>query len=148
MSQVPPFVSKLTLLATLLLAGGGQAAEKASIRFDITGVEADRGGRILCALYRSERSWLGDRPYRSTLTFVNGKSATCVFWGMPAGKYAIAALHDEDGDSEMDTILGLPQEGYCTSRDAEDRTILAPRWKHAVFDFDGERSVQTADVNY
>ncbi|WP_413558341.1 DUF2141 domain-containing protein [Bdellovibrio sp. HCB209] len=31
---------------------------------------------------------------------------------MPAGKYAVAILHDEDGNKKLNTVLGYPREGF------------------------------------
>ena len=40
-----------------------------------------------------------------------------VFRNLPAGDYAVSALHDEDGDGVMDTgFLGIPLEGYGFSQ--------------------------------
>ena len=51
----------------------------------------------------------------------------CRFFRAPKGLYAIAALHDEDGDGEMDkNFIGLPVEGYACSRNAQDATMFAP----------------------
>jgi uncharacterized protein (DUF2141 family) len=38
---------------------------------------------------------------------------------VPAGRFAVAVLHDEDNDREMDTgLFGIPTEGYGVSRNA------------------------------
>ena len=40
-----------------------------------------------------------------------------VFKDLPAGDYAVSALHDEDGDGVMDTgFLGIALEGYGFSQ--------------------------------
>ena len=31
---------------------------------------------------------------------------------LPKGRYAIAVLHDEDGDRKLDSLLGMPAEGF------------------------------------
>jgi uncharacterized protein (DUF2141 family) len=47
--------------------------------------------------------------------------------------YGAAALHDEDGDERMKTnFLGMPLEGYTTSRDAQDHGLY-PDWEDAAF---------------
>jgi uncharacterized protein (DUF2141 family) len=43
------------------------------------------------------------------------------FGAVPAGVYAIAVVHDENGNGRMDKRLGLPTEGYGFSRDAPIR---------------------------
>lgn len=49
---------------------------------------------------------------RISLPIVNGH-AGWVINGLPAGKYAVAVLHDENDDQKMNTsFVGLPKEGY------------------------------------
>jgi uncharacterized protein (DUF2141 family) len=43
------------------------------------------------------------------------------FGEVPAGVYAIAVIHDENGNGRMDKRMGLPTEGYGFSRDAPVR---------------------------
>jgi uncharacterized protein (DUF2141 family) len=40
---------------------------------------------------------------------------------VPAGRYAIALLHDENGNGRMDMAVAIPREGYGFSRDAPVR---------------------------
>jgi uncharacterized protein (DUF2141 family) len=137
-----------TAMAVCALSTDASAQRSGTVRFNVTGIDADRGGRILCALYASEDNWLEDDPFRDTMAFVNDETANCVFTDVPEGVYATAALHDEDGDSEMDTTLGFPEEGYCMSRDAEDETMLKPDWDDARFRFEGNDAEVSADVKY
>lgn len=137
-----------TALVSSALVPAAIAQRSGTLHFRVTGIEPDRGGRILCALYKSEDNWLEDDPYRGTVAFVKDDSANCVFTKVPAGLYGTASLHDEDGDSEMDTTLGFPDEGYCMSRDAQDETMLKPRWDDAVFRFEGNNARVTASMKY
>lgn len=46
-------------------------------------------------------------------------SRRIVFADLPAGRYAVAAFHDENGNGELDSnLLGLPVEGYGFANDA------------------------------
>ncbi len=110
----------------------------------------DRKGEILCALYRNEKSWLSDKPFRATSTPAGAKWSTCRFVNVPTGTYAMAALHDEDGDREMDkNFLGLPTEGYAASRDAHLKGFGAPDWEDAIFRHNqGRTTQQRAKVKY
>ncbi len=36
--------------------------------------------------------------------------------GLPYGDYAIAVLHDENGNGKLDTMMGIPREGFGFSR--------------------------------
>ena len=61
-----------------------------------------------------------------------------VFHDLPAGKYAVAAFHDENGNGKLDrNSLGIPTEGYGFSNDAQG-TGGPPKFAQAAFDFDGK----------
>jgi uncharacterized protein (DUF2141 family) len=113
-----------------------------TIRFVVTGLESSRG-TVLCGLYHDPNDWM-------TPNYVAGdeapigphRRAVCEFSGVPAGDYAISAFHDEDDDKELDTgLFSIPKEGYCASRNAF-RRFGPPRWRDAVFHYDGEGSLR------
>jgi uncharacterized protein (DUF2141 family) len=61
-----------------------------------------------------------------------------VIQDLPAGNYAIASYHDENGNGKLDTnALGMPEEGYGFSNDARG-TFGPPKFSEAVFEFDGK----------
>jgi uncharacterized protein (DUF2141 family) len=63
------------------------------------------------------------------------------------GRYAIAVLHDENGNGKVDRALGLmPKEGFGFSRDAPVR-MGPPSFKQASFDVAGDAS-QTLRMRY
>lgn len=72
--------------------------------------------------------------------------ARCRFENMPAGRYAIGMMHDEDADGVFDkNFLGIPEEGYGFTRDAHGG-LGAPSFESAAFDYDG-RSVRATTIN-
>ena len=61
-----------------------------------------------------------------------------VFHNLPAGKYAVSAFHDENGNGKLDkNSLGVPTEGYGFSNDAQG-SGGPPKFVQAAFDFDGK----------
>ena len=38
------------------------------------------------------------------------------FDGLPSGDYALALIHDENGNGKLDTVMGIPREGFGFSR--------------------------------
>ena len=86
----------------------------------VSGLDGSHG-KALIAIYTQARGFPGEARLafaRAAVTISNG-TARARFSGVPAGPVAVAVLHDEDGDLEMDTgLLGIPTEGYGVSRDA------------------------------
>lgn len=64
---------------------------------------------------------------------------------LPAGRYAVQAFLDENGNGEVDRALfGIPKEGVGFSNDAKIR-LGPPKFAEAVFAFDG--NVRTIHLN-
>ncbi|QIL02108.1 DUF2141 domain-containing protein [Sphingomonas sinipercae] len=51
-----------------------------------------------------------------------------IFTGYPPGDYALTVVHDENGNQRLDTMLGIPKEGFGFSRNPVVR-FGAPRFK-------------------
>ena len=70
------------------------------------------------------------------------------FRNVKPGKYAIALLHDENENGKADrALMMMPKEGFGFSRDAKVR-MGPPKFKDAVFEFDGEGSRQAIRMRY
>lgn len=69
------------------------------------------------------------------------------FGDLPSGAYALALIHDENGNGRLDTRLGIPIEGFGFSRNP---VILfgPPRFAAARFAVTGGESDQTVKVRY
>ena len=52
------------------------------------------------------------------------------FTDVPPGTYAIALLHDENGNGRADRVLMVPREGFGFSRNAPVRMGPPPRCCH------------------
>ncbi len=69
------------------------------------------------------------------------------FDDLPAGDYAIALIHDENGDGKLDTRLGIPCEGIGFSRNP--RLLFGPpRFAAARFAVADQAVVETIKVKY
>lgn len=70
------------------------------------------------------------------------------FSGVAPGRYAIALLHDENGNGKMDkSMLLIPREGYGFSRDAPVR-MAPPKFDAAAFDVNGQTVRQVIRMRY
>lgn len=137
-----------TLLGLVLCAALAPAEEPQKEIVFYVRIDKDKGGQVLCALYDDEKHWLSHHVFQTVKSSADRTYATCRFRRVPNGSYAIAALHDEDRDGEMDKFLGLPLEGYAASRDAHFEGIGAPDWEDAIFTHRTGTTLQRARMKY
>jgi uncharacterized protein (DUF2141 family) len=107
------------LLASLPAIGQDAASDEV---FDLTVrvVDADPvTGTLEISLFNSAESFL-QQPYLQTSGTVNEDgSHQALFAKVPPGEYAVVVVHDENGNSKLDTgFLGLGGESYAYSNDA------------------------------
>ncbi len=108
--------------------------QHARVIVDLQGFRSEKG-KALVALFTSARGFPdGKHAAQRVPATIQRGVARAVFGSLPPGTYAIAVLHDEDGDFEMDTnFLGMPTEGYAVSNNAR-RRFGPPRWEDARFE--------------
>lgn len=69
------------------------------------------------------------------------------FGPVPAGRYAISMIHDENSNRKMDMALFMPKEGYGFSRNAPVR-MGPPKFDQAAFEVGGAAVEQAAKMRY
>ncbi len=71
-----------------------------------------------------------------------------LFTGVKPGRYAVALLHDENGNGKADRSMGMmPKEGFGFSRDAKVQ-MGPPSFTSAAFDFAGSGTTLTIRMRY
>lgn len=102
---------------------GRSKPTKSSVVVIMRGFRSNEG-RALVALFSSKKGF-PDQPLkaeRRVETAIRKGTARAVFKNVPPGDYAVAVLHDEDGDRKMKTgMFGIPKEGYGVSQNAQSR---------------------------
>jgi uncharacterized protein (DUF2141 family) len=85
----------------------------------VVGLRSGRG-RVAVALFDNPKAFpKQERALQGGLAEISDGSATFSFSGLAPGRYAVAVLHDENGNNRMDfNWVGIPLEGYGFSRDA------------------------------
>ena len=112
-------------------------------------VKNDRGS-IRCRIYRGKEGFpMKDKQsIAKTTCRPKDKRAVCTFKKLPAGTYAAACYHDENGNKDLDTnFLGIPTEGVAASNNATG-TIGPPSWNDAKFVFTGGSLSQVLEIDY
>jgi uncharacterized protein (DUF2141 family) len=67
--------------------------------------------------------------------------------GLPRGRYALALIHDENGNGRLDTFAGVPREGFGFSNNPAIR-FGPPRFAAARFALDGDAERQQVTIRY
>lgn len=107
-------------LLALLPAGGRAATGDESFNVTVRVVDADPlTGTLEISLFNSAETFL-KQPYLQTSGAVNEDgSHQALFGKVPPGEYAVVVVHDENGNSKLDTgFLGFGGESYAYSNDA------------------------------
>lgn len=79
---------------------------------------------------------------------VRHTQARCDFEDIPTETYALAVIHDENTNGELDSNwLGVPTEGYGFSNDAKG-LLGAPSFSAAGFMYDGATLDLTISLRY
>jgi uncharacterized protein (DUF2141 family) len=115
---------------------GAQTPAPATLTVNVSGIR-NAEGKVLVALYR-EPAGFPDTPknaLRKELVDIDAKALTAkaVFADVPPGSYAVAVLHDENGNGDMDkNFLGIPKEGHGASKNPSPM-MRAPTFDEAKF---------------
>jgi len=129
----------LVVLTGILTFGSSMAQESPKAGFSLR-VEAghfrNSEGAALFALYNEEGSIPDEKlkQYykKETGIIVNGK-AFVTFEGLPAGRYAVTVLHDENSNGEIDKIFFYPKEGFGLTIFEKISLLHRPDFSKACF---------------
>ena len=73
---------------------------------------------MLCLTQRGDAKYLdcAKDPARIERVVPSGDSGTIHIADVAPGRYALLVIHDENRNGKLDTMLGLPREGFGFSR--------------------------------
>jgi uncharacterized protein (DUF2141 family) len=104
-------------------------------------------GRIGCTLFSNEDGFPSKPEKSDKRVWTQHKSdkATCKFRNVKPGEYAVAVMHDEDENGELNTsMVGRPQEGWGVSKNVPARRFGPPKYEDAKFKYAGGQT--TIDI--
>lgn len=136
----------LALTAALAVAAPAETDAELSIR--MSGFRND-DGQVLIAVFRGEAGFPGDpsKAWKTAVTRV-ARGQARVDLAVPAGEYAFAIVHDENGNNKMDTTwVGIPKEGYAASNNAKGR-FGPPKYRDAKFTVGADGAIQRIVIQY
>lgn len=125
----------LALSAWALLAAAAPATNDVSV--SVTGLRSAKGQILACLTARPDTFPNCDKDPKARKLIVPASGAAQLDFGpLPRGEYAIALVHDENGNGKLDKRLFIPREGFGFSRDAPVR-MGPPDFADAAFAVDG-----------
>jgi len=132
----------------LLLGAAAPAAETGGpLEIEMTGLRSAKGVVRLC-LVRDPADFPDCRDGKGALKRTLPASNPRIrFEGLAPGDYAITAIHDANGNAKLDTMLGIPREGFGFSRNPAIR-FGPPRYKDARFTLGADAQMQQVRIRY
>lgn len=129
------------------IAGQAQAPVTTNVQVEIVGLR-DAHGLVRLCLTRDPKSFPDCKTGGAMhATIKAGKGVLHhTFNSVPLGTYAIAAFHDANGDGKLNTMFGMPKEGFAFSLNPAMRA-RAPRFHEASFETKG-RSLDPLKMKY
>ena len=137
----------LALTLALPLVGAGTPA-LTDVSMVVTGLRNAKG-QVLACLTAEPKGFPDCRkdPAAKQAIVPAASTVRIDFGAVPAGRYAISMIHDENANRKMDMALMMPKEGYGFSRDAPVR-MGPPKFEKAAFDVAGNAVEQRAKMCY
>jgi uncharacterized protein (DUF2141 family) len=143
-------------LVLLLAASASAAAQDAKIDaaneliVNVSNIQ-HTDGRIGCTLFSKEDGFPSKAEKADKRVWVQHKSdkVTCKFRNVKPGEYAIAVMHDEDKNGELNTsLVGRPQEGWGVSKNVPPRRFGPPNYEDAKFKYTGGQMTIDIKLRY
>lgn len=120
--------------AALLNIGAMPVAE---LEVDVGGLRSTHGMLRLCVTTNPAKfpSCVGDP--RALSRSVPAGNPTVSLGPLPRGDWAVAVIHDANGNGKLDTVMGVPREGFGFSNNPPIG-FGAPKFSAARFRLDGD----------
>ena len=138
----------LALLLALPVVASAAPPETGSVEVSVSGMRSTRGQVLACLTTQAKGfpDCRRDPAARKLAVTANG-TVSFRFAGLPPGRYAVALLHDENGNCKADMMLMIPREGFGFSRDAAAR-MGPPKFAAAAFAVEGEAVPMPVRMRY
>ena len=138
----------LAIGAAALTSAAEATESPAALEVSISGLRNMKGNVLVCVT--ANPRFFPDcskdpKSFRATVPARD--SAQVSFRGIAQGTYAIALVHDENGNSKMDMAIFLPREGFGFSRNPAIVTG-PPKFKAAAFAIDAAEVTQQVKMKY
>jgi uncharacterized protein (DUF2141 family) len=139
---------RLAALPLLLLTGAAQPLASSDLAVATQGLRNSKGVVHFCLTKAASRFLDCQKDPRSAqLTVPAGKAAQVAFHNLAPGQYALLAFHDENANTRLDMMLGIPREGFAFSNNPVIR-MRAPTYAEVRFDLQPGTASQAIRFKY
>lgn len=132
-------IAAVTFLAASTAVFPVEASSGGVLTAHVNGLHSVRG-QVGCMLFGSAQGFPKepDKAIQRMWCPIAGAEARCAFESIPAGTYAVACFHDENGNGKLDLgLFGIPKEGTAASNNAKG-FMGPPSFADAKFAFSGQ----------
>lgn len=144
------FAARTSVLAIGMLNVMALSASPMTSTLDVSihGLRSMKGNVLVCVTANPKFFPDCSKDPKSHRAKVAANNAVNVsFPGLTKGTYAVALIHDENGNSKMDMAIFLPKEGFGFSRNPAVVTG-PPKFKAAAFQIDADEVNQKVKMKY
>jgi uncharacterized protein (DUF2141 family) len=135
------------LLGAPLPAAAPVAGPATSLEIDVAGMRSAKGLIRIC-LTAEPKNFPGCTDDKHAITrSVPAGQHVIRFDGLSPGTYAAALIHDENSNARLDTMMGIPREGFGFSRNPHIG-FGPPRFAAAEFALSGVAETQQVTMRY
>ncbi|HTG38605.1 DUF2141 domain-containing protein [Sphingomonas sp.] len=92
------------------------ASPVTTLTVDLDALRNARGMVRLCLTAAADNFPTCVDDDRAVARSVPATQSSLSYDGLPPGGYALAVIHDENGNGKLDTFMGIPREGFGFSR--------------------------------
>lgn len=135
------------LLLVCLLGSVGVQADTSRLIVNLQGVR-DATGNLRASLYQQQEGFRKEnKAFRLLMVPAKAGSTQLVFDGLPTGRYAIMAYHDDNADQMLNLRFGMfPTEGYGLSNNP--KVVGPPKFADSAFDVSGAETSIDIKLSY
>ena len=135
----------MLLLGALL--PGAAPAPLTSLEIDVTGMRSAKGLIRICLTGDPQNFPQCADDGNAVKRSVPAGQRIIRFDGLAPGNYAAALIHDENSNAKLDTLMGIPREGFGFSRNPRIG-FGPPRFSAAEFALGGVAEKQQVTMRY
>ena len=133
------------VLAVAFYAPPAFSESPSNVLIEVSGFKNTRG-TLNCRLFTKAADFPDGEGIVTLRVPITGPNTSCSFSNVEPDKYAIAVVHDENGNGKLDkNFVGVPSEGYGVSNN-KTYALTAPKWNESIFTL-GVNERKTLQVN-